>query len=363
VTLDDYYADGTLEDALTPENLDLFRSWYLEWLKADYSPTTISTELSYVKTWIQDCQDRDADITEQKETDIKRYLRQRNAEISDSGLNSSTTAFRKWHEWMVETGRREDNPTEDIDLSEMFSSYNPGVSQRQAALNELTDPDELTTITPEDVDELAKYSGSPKTRNELLIRLGFQSAMRPAEIAWAKVDNIDWDDRTIRIRTAKAEPDHPYYQRYVFWHRDLDALMYRWIGGEDGGGEREAYQTHRDSEYIFLTKKKPKMRPEYVSRLVREAAERAGLQRELARTARQVPQNEGVDEKPDSVPLYQISGHELRRASLTHYVNKVDSIQLHEAQILAGHQHISQTRSYVHDDMEQLKRKMRTVTF
>lgn len=362
MTLSDYYADGTLDSALTQENRLLFDDWYHEWLNGDYRPSTIQSELSCIKTWMEYCQSRDIDVKSASESDIKKYLRRRQSTLSDSALSSTATAIRKWHEWLVETSVRDDDPTAHIALDQMFNTYNPGLSQRQAALNEDSAPDELTTITPKIVDEMAKYCGAPRTRNELLIRLGFQTAMRPSEIARAKVENIDWDARSIYVKTSKAEPDHPYFQRYVFWHQDLDSLMYRWIGGPDGGGEREAYNVHKDSETIFLTRKKPEMRSEYVSRIVREAAQRAGVQQELGVTARQVPQDRDDDEK-DGVPLYQISGHELRRASITHYANNVDVLNLHEIQAIAGHKLILQTREYVHDDWDKLKRKMRRVSF
>lgn len=365
MSLSDYYKEGTLEEAFTPENLRLFEDWYIEFLKGDYKPTTISSELSYVKVWIEECQERGIDITEATESQQKRYLRRCQGRLSDSALSSTATSLRKWHDWLVEAEFRDDDPMADIELDELFNEFNPGVPERDRALKEIYGTDELKTITPDVVDEMGKYCGSPRTRNELLIRLGFQTAMRPVELVNARVDKIKWDERAIDIETAKADPDHPYDTRLVFWHKNLDSLMYRWLGGPDssGGGERAAYKVHEDSPYIFLTRKSKQMRPEYASRIVREAAQRAGVQKTLGETARQVPQNEDDEDAPDGVPLYQISGHELRRASITHYVNKVDALDLHEVQALAGHKRISQTRSYVEDDWEQMKQKMRRITF
>lgn len=361
MSLTDHFREETLDEAFNdPDTFDLFESWYVEYLRGDYKPTTIQGNLSNAKSWLQYCEDNDIPVDTASETEITRYLRRTQGRLSDSGLSNMTTAIRKWYDWLVEVDYRDTDPTENIVLSELFNSYNPGTSQRQKALNERTAPDELTVISSEDVDSMAKHCGSPRTRNELLIRLMFQSTMRPVEVSNARIDNIDWNDRSIHIKTAKADPDHQFYRRFVYWHRDLDALMHRWCGD---GGEREAYSTHSGSPYLFLTRKKSYMRSTYVSRIVREAAKRAGVQQELGETARQVKQNREDESKPDGTPLYQVSGHELRRASITHYVNNVDELDVHEVQALAGHEDIQQTIDYVSEDWGEIQSKMRRVTF
>lgn len=361
MSLTDHFRQDTLNEAFSdPDTFDLFESWYVEYLRGDYKETTIQGNLSNAKNWLQYCEENDIPVDAASETEIIRYLRRVQGRLSDSALSNTMTAIRKWQDWLVEIDYRASDPTEEIVLPDLFNSYNPETSQRQRALNDRTAPDELTVISPEEVDSMAQYCGSPRARNELLIRLMFQSTMRPAEVSSARIDNIDWDDRSIHIKTAKADPDHEFYRRFVYWHRDLDALMHRWCGD---GGEREAYSTHSDSPYVFLTRKKPYIRSSYVSRIVREAAQRAGIQKELGETARQVEQYKDDDSKPDGTPLYQVSGHELRRASITHYVNNVDELNIHEVQALAGHENIQQTIDYVAEDWDEIQSKMRRITF
>ena len=185
----DYYTRETLERDLSDQHLLLFVDFFQERLRGDYAPTTIQSELSYVKSWMMACQTRGVDAREATDTDIKQYLRRRQGELSDSALNSTAVAIRKLYGWLAE-GRRADNPAAGIDLDEMFSSYSPGVSERETALKDKRAPDDLHTITPADVDTMAEHCGAPRTRNELLIRLGFQTAMRPRELADAKVDDV-----------------------------------------------------------------------------------------------------------------------------------------------------------------------------
>ncbi|MGB9963264.1 tyrosine-type recombinase/integrase [Halobacterium sp. MBLA0001] len=80
-------------------------------------------------------------------------------------------------------------------------------------------------IPHEDVQKIFEYLRSPAIRNELLIRLLYQTGVQSVELANIRLADIDFGKREMRITSAKANEGDGNYIRYVYYHENLDYLM------------------------------------------------------------------------------------------------------------------------------------------
>lgn len=77
----------------------------------------------------------------------------------------------------------------------------------------------IVYATPEEVEQLAAIVRPPRIRNELMVRLAFQTGVRAVELCGIRVSDInpvqDRDDpRQIRVETAKrGKEESPLYSR------------------------------------------------------------------------------------------------------------------------------------------------------
>ena len=318
---------------------DLYERYITEVVEGDYRKSSADSKLSHLRTWLKWCRSEDIEPTGFEEKDAYKYFGSRKSEVSDSTLSSSYSTVNSFFEWGTTVELCDSNPVDEFTLSEQFEKYSPSYSERQRALDQQTEPEEQTVIDRQTVNKIIETPGSPAVRNELLFRLLYQTGCRASEIANITLDNVSLEERKIYLKTAKADETHPFQYRYVYYEDNLDFLMQRWSDAEVG--ERNVYGTSSDSDYLFLTRKSPQMRAGYISRLVREAAERAGVQRVLNTRPSDLPNTEVVEQ-------HQIAAHEFRRARITELANR-QGMPLHHVQAIAGHAKLEQTREYVDD--------------
>lgn len=101
------------------------------------------------------------------------------------------------------------------------------------------------------------------------MRLLYHTGVRSVELANIRLADIDFGKREIRITSAKANAGDENYIRYIYYHENLDYLMREWVEKQ-----HQSYTPAADSDYLFLTQQKPKMRPSYISRIVKDRSRR-----------------------------------------------------------------------------------------
>lgn len=126
----------------------------------------------------------------------------------------------------------------------------------------------LVYVTAEQVEQMAETVPDPALRNELIIRLLFQTGMRRGELVGVRVEDIDREERSIRIYADKTHTN-----RTVYYQPSLDFLMDQWLDGY-----REGHTYARESPYLFVSRNSEQMGRNLVNRVVRIAAEDAGIQ-------------------------------------------------------------------------------------
>lgn len=214
-----------------------------------------------------------------------------------------------------------DDPTDHPELEGWAILKEP--SKKEQALN--TDDFSLAL---HEIQMLADGVSSPTLRNELIIRLLYQTGLRRAELSKVRLSDVDRDEREINVQSDKS-----WISRVVPYQPSLDFLFSQWLEG----GYRSAEPTADTSPYLFPSKKGEKITPKTVGRVVKRAAENAGLQTVMYVDA-------GGRER------FKITAHTLRhtfaRGALDPDVGS-GQINLRDLQQLMGHKRLATTERYL----------------
>jgi integrase/recombinase XerD len=324
------------------EYSDLLNS-FLEFALGKYeSDRSYQTRERGVRAWLHWCERERVDPLQVSDGDIHSYITDLNTEYADTTIASRVSSVTVFYDWAISEPDVDtvvdENPTADLNLKDRFGvdSQTPQyikVLRRKGQKN-------VKALPKERVESLFPHAGRPSVRNELLVRLLWQTALRCDEVSRIKLDNIDWDNRQIRVRSSKLNPDdHPdLYHRYVYWEPDLDLLMKEWVEGE----RKELGPYHNESEYLFLTDQSPQMRPSHISRIVKEAAFEAGEQEPMGKDG-------------NGHTRWLITGHRIRHSAISHWANETD-IDIHLIRKVAGHAQLDTTMDYVTTDWETVRK-------
>lgn len=124
-------------------------------------------------------------------------------------------------------------------------------------------------IPRSDVNALVDSVPQPELRNRCIVLLLYYTGSRRSDVA-----DLRLEDLCLETRTATIEPqDGP---KTVRWHQHLTPLLDEWLNEY-----RPQYPRATDSEYVFLSEQAEQLHPNHISRIVRESAERAGIQEVL----------------------------------------------------------------------------------
>jgi integrase/recombinase XerD len=189
--------------------------------------------------------------------------------------------------------------------------------------------EDVEYLKPAEVDELAR--NTERLRDELMIRLLFQTGLRVTELCNIRLNDVDREERKIDIRGKGRK------NRAVYYQPSLDLLMDVWLDER-----RPAVYYADESEYLFPTSHSENITRQTVEEVVREAADRAELQEVYGRNA-------------DGHELHTVTPHVLRHSfAMAALDNGWDVYTLSQA---LGHADAETTTStYLHDDKERKKR-------
>lgn len=228
-------------------------------------------------------------------------------------------AVGRWYELKDFDGIEDANPVSGIDRGD-FGLQGTSTTKKSIGLE---GRDEVPYLVPDEVQDLEDNVPAPRTRNVLIIRLLFTTGMRRTEIAELRLDGIDRGERIIDVPVVKSDTG-----RRVTYPASVDTLLTDWL---DRGG-RDAVPTSRDSQYLFPTQRRHHISPKRINSIVKESAEKAGLQEELI-------------EYSDGRTLSKITTHTLRHS---YGVQAVKSdIDIRTIQKLMGHADIETTEIYL----------------
>lgn len=277
-----------------------------------------------VKQWRDYLQEeRDKSLWDANRGDLRLYLRGMVKEdYAPDTIDVTRAAVSQFYQKMMEA-REEglevpegvENPAEDLDLSG-WSHLKKGTKKSQEIRKE------FHYLKPKEVSQLVENVPNPTTRNELMVRLLFQTGVRRGELAEIRLEDIDRQERSIQIRAEKTEEN-----RKVWYQPSLDTLMTIWIEAE-----RNAVLTADESEYLFPTKESVKAAPYTITRVVKTAAENAGLQAVMYT-------DKNGNEK------HEVTAHTLRHSFAVQAIK--DGMDTRRLQKALGHSKIETTERYL----------------
>ena len=295
-----------------------------EGLKSESAANNKKYAVNALREWMNDVGiDSLAGVTP---TDIESYMAHMNSQgYSPKTIDVRYTALKSVFDYLSD---REDlideSPFDALEYSD-FSSIMNGTQK------ENTTHEQITYISPEQVEEIVGHLPAPKLRNELIIRLMFQTGMREVEANNTRIEDIDRENRAINIHGKGSK------NRTVYYQPNLDILLQQWIDG----GYRDSNQSAASSPYLFLTRSSDQMSRGRISRIVKNAAKDAGI-------------NQVMYTDQNGLDRWKYTAHSLRHG---HAVEALKSgIDVRTVQKHMGHSSLGQTMRYlrlIDDDVRQ----------
>jgi len=225
------------------------------------------------------------------------------------------------------------NPADDLDIDEWH------IAERTQKSIESRDPNNINWFTLDEKEQLIENVGEPEKRNILLIRLLYQTGCRRSEIVDIRLSDMDMDERSINIRTAKKDEHDEDSIRKVWWRPSLDGLLNEWIDVY-----RSAFPMAEESRYLFPGERQEHLSEGQVNYIVQKAAENANIQ-ELIYT------DQGGNKR------YKYNAHSLRHL---HGVQSVrNNVNVRFLQKEMGHSSIETTEIYMNVANKDIRNEFR----
>ncbi len=167
------------------------------------------------------------------------------------------------------------------------------------------------TLTRDEIRDLIKAS-KPK-RNRLIVQFLYSSGARVSECVKLKVPDLNLKERIAMVRGGKGNKD-----RAIILSKEWIKYLKKYL-------DRKKVK----SEFVFSKKNGKKLSTDTVQRIVREAAEKAGIQK-------------------------HITPHSLRHSYATHLLEAGENLR--KIQELLGHSNLNTTQIYTHVSVNDLKK-------
>lgn len=307
--------------------------------------TTIDRLKAGTKAWLYFCETQSIDPYEADENDVRMYIQWMKEEgYAETTICRRYASVQKFFVWVktdpaidVEIER---NPTAGIKLPRDYDIHNE--SEYIRVLDD-EGRDNIIALEYDAIKPIFEHvPGKRKAirlRNELICRLFWQTALRSDELSRVRINNIDWKERDIKVRSSKLnrKKHRQLYHRHVWWEPSLDYLMYRWRD------KRSEFDPNDDSPYLFVGDKGKQMDSAYMSRIVKRAAHNADVNEPLTR------------DSDGGVGQWLYTAHRLRRSRITQLANDPINMNLDALRRMAGHVSFDTTLSYVEGDWETTK--------
>ncbi|MFD1644658.1 tyrosine-type recombinase/integrase [Haloarchaeobius litoreus] len=288
---------------------------HLERVKAKKAESSYETHYSNLKNFNCWLENQDERLTELRTLDLEDYF----LEQMEQGYAPNTIASR--YESVRALFNRlsgrfeaiEENPFEDLERKEFV--------EKDTKKHNNAD---LVYVTPDEKEAMCENAPAPRLRNELIIRLMWQTGIRKVELNEIELDDLDREERRIEVWSNKSKE-----WRSVFYQPSLDILLDQWLDN----GHRDSYMPAASSPYLFVTERSEQLHDSTVTdKVVKPAAEAAGIQEVMY-------QDQGGCKR------YRVTPHALRHG---HAVTALKSdIDVRRVQQHLGHSSLDITMEYL----------------
>lgn len=238
------------------------------------------------------------------------------AEERDFAKGTLTVTIAAISRFYQDSRKYDYNPTEPINIRS-WEVFKKG-SKKSHELR----GDKYHYLQPTNIQKLVDNVPSPTFRNELIVRLLYQTGIRVGELVNIRLRDVDTDMRRIQIYAEKT-----HQNRDVYYQPSLDTHMNLWIDAE-----RNAVLTASDSQYLFPTQNSTQISTQRIRTMLHEAANDAELQ-------------ESLHEDCIGREWKKITPHTLRHSYAV--ASLKGDMDIRTLQKLMGHSNISTTEQYL----------------
>lgn len=294
--------------------------------KQDILPAENPQGSRKVPAWIPWLEDQGKSLWEVTTADLRVYLRD---ELLEKGYAPDTITVRRaaistFYQELERMGQEDgfslpktppENPAEDLDMSG-WKALDAGTKKSQHSR------DDIQYFTPQEVEKLFENAPAPSLRNSLIIKLMYQTGVRAGELTNIRIKDIDREERRINIREEKNNEN-----RAVWYRESITSAMSMWLDVE-----RNSVPTARESPYLFPTERGEQISTDTVNRIVKTAAEAAGLQ-------------EVVYKDSGGGQQFKYSAHSLRHSFAVQSLRNGMPVRM--LQELLGHDKVETTEVYL----------------
>lgn len=329
-----------IETVIDPHT-DTLKEDFIEAHRGQWKESTKITRREFLRPYLRWVSKNNYDVTEVDKRTLRTYLN----DIQDGGqsghsLNNAFVSLRMFYSYLEERGEVDENPADDIDIRKYQSVKEVKKGSKRA--NELRSKGGFVSLTRDEVDKLVAHAdearGNP-LRNELIIKLLFQTGVRRGELQEIKISDMERDANppSIEIPTLKVA-GNPI--RVVYYQPSLNTDLDLWLNG----GYRDALPTANESPYLFPSDKSKQLGEWAINRIIVDSADAAGLQ-ETAYT-------DYNDRKRN-----KITAHSMRHSYAMECLES--DIDVKTIQKTMGHEKLETTQRYLEAHEETTRDKMR----
>lgn len=325
------------------------RAWILYLTKLQKKPKTVDAYARGIEDLIAFCERTRTSLTQMTRGDIAEYLNdmhqrphprgasithiQAGVGLAPATIQQRLTAVRLFQEYLLDTQVRTDglNPV-GRGRYVARGSYGSGTyGQRGLYHTRPSQPwipgdDQWTAF----LDVVLREE---RLRNQAMVLLAYEGALRRQEVVSLRVSDIDWAHQQITIRPEVSKNGH---SRVVFYSAGTSMVLAAYLQG--------------DRRYVLTGSGGVADGPLFLSESHRSAGQ------PLSKDA----WNDIVQSVARRADLPQFHPHTFRHLRLTHYARC--ELELYEIALLAGHQSLDSTRMYIHMTATELGRRMRVAT-
>lgn len=302
-------------------------------LRDTKSTTRYKQDLRWYDHWLDDAEvNSPVDVTPAQANEVGQTLARE--------FNGTTDLYRwdrinAFHDWLVRMDYTSSNPFErwNNDKGELF-----GFSKSSEQSSRLKEAEQYA-VSQEETRAMEENVGRNRVRDQLVIRLIWQTGLRRGEASGLVISNIDREQREITVPAPIAKNGK---ERVVAYQQSLDGLITEWLDY----GYRDEKAATADHSRLFVGERGAPLSGERINEIVIDAADEAGFNRKIYADA-----NAPIDEDGDRIPnRWLITAHNIRHGFGTYMINETDA-GLWEVSKAMGHSSVKITeRIYVEDD-------------
>lgn len=231
--------------------------------------STADGDVTHITRFLRWADEYDRDPVTFDSSDYEDYLFWMDKEdYAFSTLRNNYYSISSMYEYLLSEGVVEQNPTTEIELTKENYSFVTSQSKKSVEADSSGDIIFLKHGEVQEMYDHAKEAHGSALRNELIIKLLFQTGLRRSEFCSIELSSVDTEQRSIHVSNAKIDGS-----RTVKYRQNADTLLHEWIEYR-----RPSLPTAEDSPYLFPSDRSEQMDARYVNRIVKQTAEAAGVQ-------------------------------------------------------------------------------------